>query len=204
MTIDQAYGARRGDAGGFRGVMAGPRSAARGEAATDLQRCAQDAAAHWVAVANERFGLRLAVPELRFDLRGRAAGQTVYPARRRGRAVIRINAALLRACPGEMLEETVPHEVAHAATRWIYGAAAKPHGAEWRALMQAFGKAPSVCHALPAQAARRVAYYPYRCACDQPCYLSAIRHRRAKAGRASYRCIRCGAELAYTGGPPRR
>lgn len=169
-----------------------------------LQQRATAAVEQWTAAANAWADAAVPVPALRFDLRGRSAGLTVYPRRAPARALIRINADLLRDHPQEMIAETVPHEVAHAATRWIYGAAAKPHGAEWRALMQAFGKAPSVCHALPAQAARRVAYYPYRCACDQPCYLSAIRHRRAKAGRASYRCIRCGAELAYTGGPPRR
>lgn len=173
-----------------------------------LRRRAEAAVADWVAHANALLSAPAAgwidVPAVRFDLRGRAAGQTVYPRRRRESAVIRLNAALLTANPQDMIEETVPHEVAHVATWWLHGARVKPHGPEWRATMRAFGKTPTTCHALPAAPARRVTYHPYACACPRENYLSAIRHRRAQRNRQRYRCTRCGAELRYTGGPARR
>lgn len=177
-------------------------SADQAEAALQQRACA--AAADWIAVANAWAGVRIAMPVLRFDLRGRAAGLAVYPRSRRHRASIRLNAALLRDHPREMIEQTVPHEVAHVVTRWLYGDRAKAHGREWRGVMHAFGKKPAVCHALPTVAARRMAYYPYRCACPEPRQLSAVRHRRVLAGRSSYRCIQCGANLAYTGGAASR
>lgn len=156
---------------------------------------------YWIGRARELTGAsarRLPLPEVRFDLRGRAAGQAVFI--RRSRAChIRINAALLVSHPREMLGETVPHEVAHVVIYRLYGRHAKPHGAEWKALMRAFGVAPEPCHTLPAEPARQLRRFRYACACGEPAWLTSIRHKRARQGTV-YLCRRCGERLIHA--PP--
>ena len=162
----------------------------------DPQARAVEATAHWIMRAREITGAsaaRLPVPAVRFDLRGRAAGQAIL-ARRRGDCAIRINAALLASHPREMLAETVPHEVAHVVIHRLCGRRAKPHGAEWKALMRAFGVEPAPCHTLPAEPTRRLTRHRYRCRCDEPAWLTSIRHKRAQAG-TTYLCRQCGETL---------
>ncbi|MDT0634901.1 SprT-like domain-containing protein [Spectribacter hydrogenooxidans] len=160
-----------------------------------------DAVAYWVARANSLFDLAVPVPQVRMDLRGRSAGLTVYARRHRQPALIRFNAGLCEQYPAEMLNETVPHEVAHVVTVWRHGFRVKPHGPEWRAIMVCFDRPPTVCHRMDAPSSRAMRYFPYRCCCDEPRYLSAIRHRRAGRG-AAYLCRRCGSRLVATGGVP--
>jgi SprT protein len=164
-----------------------------------------ETAAAWIAQARKLTGAnarQLPNPEIRFDLRGAAAGQTVF-VRKTRHCVIRINAALLAAHPREMIAQTVPHEVAHVAVYRLHGSRAKPHGAQWQALMRAFGLAPEPCHTLPVTPARRLKRFRYACACAEPAWLTSIRHKRAQRGTI-YLCRRCGQRLrrsntVYTG-----
>ncbi len=55
---------------------------------------------------------------------------------------ITLNAALALAPRGDQLE-VLCHEVAHVAVFMLFGAHAKPHGAEWRTLIKAAGYRPS-------------------------------------------------------------
>lgn len=167
----------------------------------DLQARACKHVADWISRAREITGLsthRLPVPEVRFDLRGRTAGQAVFP-RRSDRSHIRLNAQLLVSHPREMLAETIPHEVAHIVIHRLHGRSVRPHGAEWRALMNAFGVEASTCHSLPAEPVRRLKRYRYTCGCDAPLWLTSIRHRRACSG-TEYRCRRCGEVLVHEAG----
>ncbi|WP_348761191.1 SprT-like domain-containing protein [uncultured Salinisphaera sp.] len=152
----------------------------------------QAAVADWISRAREITGAsarRLPVPEVRFDLRGRSAGQAVY-AKRSRRCHIRINTELLAAYPSDMLAVTVPHEVAHVAIYRLYGMRAKPHGAEWKSLMAAFGVDASACHNMTTTPTRRLARFRYRCGCAEPAWLTSIRHKRVLAG-TRYCCRRC-------------
>ncbi|HET7314302.1 SprT-like domain-containing protein [Salinisphaera sp.] len=164
----------------------------------DLQLRACELAAYWIGRAREITGAsarRLPVPEVRFDLRGRAAGQAVF-ARRTRRCHIRLNAELLASHSREMLDQTVPHEVAHVAVYRLHGRRARPHGAEWKALMHAFGVDASPCHTLPAEPTRQLKRFRYACDCHEPAWLTSIRHKRALAG-TDYVCRVCGAKLEY-------
>lgn len=164
--------------------------------ADDIEARVCERTAYWIGRAREITGAsqrRLPVPEVRLDLRGRAAGQAVF-ARRSWRCHIRLNAALLASHPEEMLAETVPHEVAHVAIYRLYGAKAKPHGREWKALMQAFGVDASPCHAMPVAPSRQLKRFRYLCGCDEPAWLTSIRHKRAQAGTA-YVCRVCHQRL---------
>lgn len=170
--------------------------------AAQLSSSTEAAVAHWIEQARGILGLtprQLPLPELRFNLRGRAAGQALL-SRRRGQAdAIRINADLLASHPRNMIDETVPHEVAHVAIHRRYnqgGRRVRPHGPEWKALMQAFGVTDETCHNLPVTPARQLRRFRYACGCDEPAWLTSIRHRRAQNGTV-YRCRRCGQPLAF-------
>lgn len=139
--------------------------------------------------------LRASLPEtsIRFDLRGRAAGQARFGTR--GPILIRYNPVLLKENPDDFLASTVPHEVAHVAAFIRHGAGIRPHGAEWTAIMRHLGAAPTRCHDYDVSGlkARRLRELDYHCACREH-RLTSIRHRRVLAGQ-TYVCRQCGAAL---------
>lgn len=135
---------------------------------------------------------------IRFDLRGTNAGQARLDAERH--CTIRYHPLLLLRYGEAFIAQTVPHEVAHCLVFLRYGHRAKPHGAEWRALMRQFGAAPRRCHeyAVADLPRRQLRHFAYRCACRVH-YLTAIRHQRVLRGR-HYLCKRCGAPLSAVTG----
>jgi SprT protein len=129
-----------------------------------------------------------------FDLRGRAAG--MYRVARR-EAIIRYNPYIFARYFEHGLQATVPHEVAHYITDRLYGLAhVRPHGKEWRGVMQALGAEPRATarfdlHGIPLRRQRRFAY---RCDCSTH-QLSTCRHKRIATGAMRYHCRSCGGEL---------
>lgn len=149
----------------------------------------------WLLRAGEIWRRDFPMPPVLFDLRGRAAGMyRVRGARRE----IRYNPWLFAKYPRDNLEVTVPHEVAHYVTDCLHRPRrVRPHGAEWRAVMRAFGVDPhaGIAHdisGIPVRAERR---FPYRCGCALH-ELTARRHRRVLSGGVGYLCRRCGSPLA--------
>lgn len=130
---------------------------------------------------------------VRFDLRGRAAGQARLT--NRGPLVIRYHPVLLRDNPEDFLISTVPHEVAHVAAFARHGAGIRPHGPEWTAIMRHLGAEPLRCHGYDVSnlAVRTLRELDYRCACRGH-RLTSIRHRRILAGQ-TYLCRQCGTPL---------
>lgn len=146
-----------------------------------------------LAQGAERLGLAVPDPQIRFDLRGRAAGQARFGVGLP--AVLRYNPVLLAANADDFLATTVPHEVAHLLAYCRHGTRIRPHGREWRALMEGFGVAPERCHsydlsALPGRALRQ---FDYHCACRGH-RLTSIRHHRVLAGQ-TYLCRHCATAL---------
>ncbi|MEJ2395357.1 MAG: hypothetical protein P8Z77_11405 [Candidatus Thiodiazotropha sp.] len=69
--------------------------------------------------AAKRFRILIPEPEIRFDLRGKAAGMVVfYPKRKQ---VIRYNRKMLAENGQVFIDQTVPHEVAHLVARFLHG-----------------------------------------------------------------------------------
>ncbi len=142
------------------------------------------------------FGLKAPQVEIRFDLRGRSAGQVRRHAS--GVWLVRYNPVLLARHGEDFLASTIPHEVAHVIAYRLHGHRIQPHGPEWRALMSHFGAAPARCHdfdisGLPTRTLTR---YPYHCACRTH-LLTSIRHHRILRGHR-YQCRSCGQDLART------
>ena len=165
-------------------------------------RSRDEAALHGRVVAHTRIllaqgghWLGISPPEaqIRFDLRGRAAGQARFSPR--GPWVVRYNPVLLWANAEDFLVTTVPHEVAHLVAYARHGARIRPHGPQWRAIMHFFGVAPERCHRydLSAVRARALQEFDYHCSCRGH-RLSSIRHNRVLAG-GSYICRRCATAL---------
>ncbi|NBC47892.1 MAG: hypothetical protein GVY22_07870 [Gammaproteobacteria bacterium] len=135
-------------------------------------------------------GLRI---ELRFDLRGRTAGQVRI--RSRSDYLIRYNLELLRRGGADFLERTVPHEVAHVVAHERFGPMIRPHGPEWQRIMRTLGAEPSRCHNYDVTdlGQRRLRRFDYHCSCAEHC-LTSIRHNRIVKGQRYY-CRRCGEPL---------
>jgi SprT protein len=154
-------------------------------AATRTREILDQAFAHW--------GLSARAVEIRFDLRGRAAGQARYGPH--DPWVIRYNPLLLLENPGAFIAETVPHEVAHLIAFLRHGPRIRPHGPEWRAIMEQLGAVPERCHRYDvSRIPRRVArVFTYHCACAEH-ELTSIRHHRVLAGQ-TYLCRRCAGPL---------
>ena len=145
------------------------------------------------------------LPEIDFSLRGRAAAQAAWQVSRRGRKKIigglrlRFNLQAYHLNPTEMLNETIPHEVAHLITVLRWGAGCRPHGSQWRQVMQeCFNLAPQRTHQLALAPSRTLAKkFIYACTCREHA-LTGIRHRRIERGLASYSCKDCGETLKPT------
>jgi SprT protein len=158
-----------------------------------LQERVRERTLELLAEASSWLRMPLPEPSIRFDLRGRAAGQARVG--HRTRTVIRYNPVLLRDNPDDFLDSTVPHEVAHVVAFARHGAGIRPHGPEWIAIMQHLGAAPRRCHDydIAGLKTRTFRELDYHCACRGH-RLTSIRHRRALAGQI-YICRRCGSPL---------
>lgn len=143
--------------------------------------------------AARHFAITAPQVEIRFDLKGRSAGQV----RRQAGAVwtIRYNPLLLARHGEDFLARTLPHEVAHVMAFRLHGPRISPHGVEWRELMRFFGADPSRCHDFDVSdlGVRTLNRYHYRCGCGTH-QLTSIRHRRIQRGQR-YLCRACGQAL---------
>ncbi|WP_457676094.1 SprT family zinc-dependent metalloprotease [Thiolapillus sp.] len=158
-----------------------------------LEQALRDATAYWLAAAEKQLGRHFPLPEIRFDLRGQAAGQY------RGHPLpcIRYNLELAGRQPEAFLRRTPGHEVAHYVIHQMHPRQRlRPHGPEWRQLMESLGLEPSRCHEFDTGGVttRRQRRFSYRCACRKH-ELSATRHNRVIRGQAEYRCTHCGERL---------
>lgn len=181
MSGSRLTAAHAGQAGGDAELQA----RVRARVATLLQDCAQLLRSHRAHSPQ---------PELRFDLRGRAAGQCVW---RKGQPpVLRFNLDIARHHRRDFLATTVAHEVAHLVTAACFPRA-RPHGREWQAVMRHLGVAdPQRCHnyALDEHRLRRQRRWSYQCDCSEH-LLSTTRHRRISEQAVRYLCQRCGSAL---------
>jgi len=144
-------------------------------------------------IAEKFFNRPVPKPKVRFDLRGRVAGQAFY-----FKHWLRFNTVLFQENREDFLNQTVPHEVAHWIQDWLYGVGkTKPHGREWKGIMKTvFGLSPERCHSYNVENARTrtlPAAYKYKCSCTTH-HLTIVRHRRIQNGQR-YKCRKCGSFL---------
>ncbi len=87
--------------------------------------------------AEQHYGVKVPLGKICFDLRGTAAGMVLFPHSKP--PIIRYNPILLKHNRHAFLTQTLPHEVAHLVARTLHGKSIRPHGREWKAVMNFFG-----------------------------------------------------------------
>lgn len=133
-----------------------------------------------------------------FDLKGRCSGMYIV---RNSQRKIRYNPYIFSKYFDDGLSTTVPHEVAHYASDIIYGIRnIKPHGMEWKSIMQSLGVEPRVTgdYDLTGIPVKRQQRYEYNCGCMSH-KLTTTRHNKVLSGRARYLCQKCKSPIVFSG-----
>ncbi|KKM61213.1 hypothetical protein LCGC14_1534020 [marine sediment metagenome] len=151
-------------------------------------------------IAEQRFDRSFQTPEISYKLRGLVAGQANSRLWR-----IRINSILLQENTDDMLNSTVPHEVAHLIADKVYGHI-RSHGAEWKSVMRLLGISPNRCHRYDTTNSRvkvNVKHkFCYKCNCRDMIIVGPVRHRKMQSRfsmnkNSGYRCCSCKGYLVF-------
>lgn len=158
------------------------------------KECVMDRTRYFVDEAGKIYHRNFAFISIDFDLKGRAAG--MYRAKKNQR-VIRYNPYIFAKYFEDNLESTVPHEVAHYVTDMMFGQI-RPHGEEWREVMQAFGADTSrTCnYDLEGIPVRRYQHHAYHCSCMIH-EITNRRHNKILKNKTRYFCKKCHEELIF-------
>ncbi len=176
------------------------------EEPVNLEDYAKKVLDDYLSLASQAFERSIDLDNLRFDLRGKAAGQFVATLVN-GDVLreIRLNAEMMKRIGAPFIDEVVPHECAHLVVFSLYGKKVKgkrirPHGPEWRHVMaDIFKREPRLYHSFEVKTKQSVSY-EYLCACvGETHQLSKIRHNKVQRGVARYLCKRCETVLEYDG-----
>lgn len=167
----------------------GPESHLSVEQADDLLN---HAVLYWLHRAEQYFQKTYPVPELDLSLRGKCAGQAYLQQWK-----VRFNLQLFRDNREAFIKEVVPHELAHLITFQEFGQGVRPHGKEWRWVMeQVMGVQARTTHRFDVTVSGRQNYL-YRCGCPERLHpLTIRRHNRILKG-ADYICRQCGQILSF-------
>lgn len=142
-----------------------------------------------IELAQAQFNRTFPMPTVTYNVRGLKAGVAYLQQNE-----IRLNPTLLAENAEHFIRETVPHELAHLIVYQQYGRRAKPHGREWRFVMEEVFKLPaSVYHEYDTTAVRRNSV-AYQCDC-QIHQLGQRQHQRIKTQSAVYTCRKCKGKL---------
>lgn len=147
----------------------------------------------WVARACARLGVPGFADEVAVAFNGRFTARMgdAHLERR----LIRLSAPLWPRAGEHEHRRTVLHELCHLVAHARHGRRIRPHGPEWRALMETLGADASRCHYIDRTGLRRVRPRQLaRCACRTHA-LGAVRAERLRRGTAIYRCRHCAAPL---------
>ena len=156
------------------------------------KKCVIDRTRYFIDEACKIYQRNFELISVDFDLKGRAVG--MYRTNRHQR-VIRYNPYIFAKYFEDSLESTVPHEVAHYITDIMFSQI-RPHGEEWREVMQAFGAdASRICnYDLDGIPVRRYQHHAYHCSCMTH-EITSRRHNKILKNKARYFCKKCHEEL---------
>jgi SprT protein len=134
-----------------------------------------------VARAEATYDIKLL--DIRFDLKGRAAGMAVQ---RGGQYAMRFNATMmLNEAWDHIINNTVPHELAHIICMYAprYG---KGHDSGWKRVCASLGGNAQRCHNEVTEPSRKVRRYAYVATCGTAITLTQVRHNKVRLG-ATYK-----------------
>jgi SprT protein len=154
-----------------------------------------------VSKANALYFITLPHINIRFDLRGRSAGQAIHG---RDGYSIRFNVDMLANNSwNHILEETVPHELAHIVC-FFDPRLGRDHNIGWQRVCRQLGGTGKRCHSEEITYAKGKTYY-YTTTSERVVALSSIRHKRVQDGVLTYTYRNAGKidrTCAYTTVPP--
>ncbi len=154
----------------------------------------------YIQQAADRFKVKNTTVDITFNLKGRAAG--MYHVKRKifsQTREIRYNPFIFSKYFDDNFKITIPHEVAHYISDLIYGLRnIKPHGKEWKEIMQVFGADAAVTAAydLTGIPLRSKTLHTYQCSCREH-QIGAIRHNRIEKKGSTYICNLCKQALHF-------
>jgi predicted SprT family Zn-dependent metalloprotease len=143
-----------------------------------------------IKLAEKRIGRPLPPIDVRFDLRGRSAGQAL---RRGTQYAMRFNIDMVNNNSFDViLKDVVPHELAHIVC--MFTGADKGHGRVWRNTCIALGGTGERCHKEEVIPARITEKFIYRTTCGKSVAVGKVRHNRIQQG-VVYRMPNTGGKL---------
>ena len=181
-----------------------PRSAIITPLSSEQQELVINETNNCITLANTLFNIKAKTIDINFNLKGRSAG--MYRIKRNRRIFfshckreIRYNPYIFSKYFDDNFRTTIPHEVAHYVSDIIYGLKnIKPHGEEWKNIMQAFGVDASVTanYNLSGIPLKSRTLFSYQCNCREH-QLGIIRHNRIKNNQNQYSCKSCKQVLRF-------
>ena len=156
------------------------------------KKCVIDKTNHFIDEACKIYQRNFEPIVVDFDLKGRISG--MYR-RKNNHHVIRYNPYIFAKYFEDSLKTTIPHEVAHYISDMMFKKC-RPHGNEWREVMQAFGAdASRTCdydlEGIPVRVYQR---HEYHCLCMTH-EITSRRHNKIQNSSAHYHCKKCNEEL---------
>lgn len=145
---------------------------------------------HFIDIAAKRFpSCTFKMPYVKFSLTGKTAGQctlnNIFTI-----LAINYNLSFAKENFETFKNSTVPHEVAHYISRVVYGSQIKPHGKEWKSIMENVFNIPAKrCHSYKLPETVKKNRIECKCNCKTH-YITNNRYTRIKKG-ARYTCIYC-------------
>ncbi|MDH5446881.1 MAG: SprT-like domain-containing protein [Gammaproteobacteria bacterium] len=149
---------------------------------------------YYIDLAKQIFNQNFPFIPISFKLTGRAAG--MYHVKNQQR-FIRYNPYLFAKFFEDNLATTVPHEIAHYVADQLYGIKnIRPHGKEWKSIMQRFGVEANIhCqYDLQGIPQRKLKRFTYHCQC-QEYEVTSRRHNMILRGQRLYYCPACKTRL---------
>lgn len=163
-----------------------------------IQQRVTDKLVEVIAICEKQFNRKFTMPTVAYDIVGTTAGYANYGMHR-----IRLHPILLMENLEQMINETVPHEMAHLITGLVYphikertfaysGFGVKAtkcahHGPEWQGVMRLMGLNPARCHSMDTSSF--VVKHAYVCStCNREYKLTQRRHNKFQKNTAAYRC----------------
>jgi SprT protein len=143
------------------------------------------------------------IPEIRYNTKGKVAG---WAHSSRTKPYIDINPILLNENVEEVINQTVPHEMAHIVANMVYCVNyvynIKPHGREWASVMNTFGVPAERCHNMDVSTIvskrNKGKEFQYTCNCQDRIHkLSELKHRRFHLEGYAYQCRYCKKTLTF-------
>lgn len=162
-----------------------------GKPTTQQETAINAKVAEVLAKLSDRLNKPLKVPLIRYDLKGSVAGKA-------NARELWLNLELLNTEWDDMLNNTLPHELAHVVVRQVWGNEPKGHGHEWQMIMRMLGLTPTRCHSYEYKPAR-VHSRDHKYECDCRTYTGTSHRATKMASGWVYVCSRCKGEVRYVG-----